>query len=128
MLSSLFQRGSNVAGRTGGINGLRYFGTTKQEAAVSLHKNVNYDLFYVENVDHIDDGPIIRKETLNDCMQLTNNVGMCVTAMKRGGCMTQINKNGNDYLWRNKEGACYYGPNSNSFPLQRGLQLHGGVR
>ena len=97
---------------------------------VSLKTDGLYDLFYVENVNKIDDGKdaIIRKETINDLYELSNNVGMKVSVMKRGGNMVQINKNGSDYLWRNKEGACYYGPNSNSFPLQRGLLLHGGVR
>merc|ERR1719223_2163383 len=35
---------------------------------------------------------------------------------------------GENYLWNNKEGACYYGPGTSDFPMTRGLILHGGIR
>ncbi|CAM9550362.1 unnamed protein product [Chrysoparadoxa australica] len=55
-------------------------------------------------------------------------MGMKVTAMKEGGNMVQVTKNGVDYVWDNKEGATYYGADTNAFPLTRGLILHGGIR
>jgi hypothetical protein len=51
-----------------------------------------------------------------------------VKAILMGGNLVSIEKNNQEYLWQNKEGATYYGRGSNAFPLNRGLILHGGIR
>ncbi|CAN0384912.1 unnamed protein product, partial [Discosporangium mesarthrocarpum] len=87
---------------------------------------VTHRLYYVDSLENIETGPITNKDV--PAWELKNNVGMSVKAMAEGGNMVQVSKNGVDYVWDNVEGATYYGANSNSFPLTRGLILHGGIR
>lgn len=90
-------------------------------------QETKHTLYFVDSLENIDNGrPDSSKEVA--AYQLSNNKGVKVTAMAEGGNMVQMSLNGEDYIWDNKEGAVYYGKDSNAFPLTRGLILHGGVR
>lgn len=86
-----------------------------------------HKLYFVNSLADIDKGKP-DYETDVPAFQLENNVGVKVTAMAEGANMVQLSLDGVDYIWDNKEGAVFYGANSNAFPLRRGLILHGGVR
>ena len=86
-----------------------------------------HTLYFVDSLERIDNGKPDSSKVV-PAYQLTNNKGVTVTAMAQGGNMVQLNLNGVDYVWDNKEGAVYYGANTNAFPLTRGLILHGGIR
>lgn len=115
---------------------IRYLSQDKMRAStnqVTLNKNATHDLFYVEGVSKIETGPIIGPKTV-PAYELSNNKGITVKAMREGGNMVQLNKNGKEYIWDNRDGACFYGgyepqkQTNFAFPLQKGLILHGGVR
>ncbi|CAN0225634.1 unnamed protein product [Ascophyllum nodosum] len=88
--------------------------------------DTTHRLYFVENIEYIETGPVTSTDV--PAWQLSNNVGMSVKAMAEGANMVQITKNNVDYVWGNVDGACYYGADTNTFPLTRGLIVHGGIR
>lgn len=96
-------------------------------AAVKISKSVK-ELTYVEDIFHIDSGPISAREVVK-AWTLENEFLSIKGVLMGGNLMGFVDKEtGEEYLWLNKEGAVGYGPNSNAFPLTRGLFLHGGIR
>jgi len=113
-----------------GHQSVRSFATLGQAKGVTV-KEIKHELTFVRNLGEIELGkPTLPSEHVK-AIELENNVGLKVKAMAEGGNMVGLTI-GDDpygsYVWDNKEGACYYGPQSNAFPLKRGLILHGGVR
>ncbi len=94
-------------------------------SGVTITKS-HYTLTFVESIDTIGNGPIVGREIV-DCWVLDNGI-LKVKALLMGGNLVSIEKDGQEYLWQNKEGATYYGRGSDAFPLHRGLVLHGGIR
>lgn len=90
-------------------------------------KDIKHELFFVDSINDIDAGKPQRSE-LVDALELTNIRGVSVKCMAQGGNMVGLTLGDTNYIWDNVEGACYYGPESDAFPLKRGLILHGGVR
>jgi len=66
--------------------------------------------------------------TLTSIYLVTSCVGLFPSRLYYIGVLEQVSKNGLNYVWDNVEGACYYGQDSDAFPLTRGLILHGGIR
>jgi len=93
---------------------------------VQFSNKEGHELAYVQAIRNIENGPISTRKV--PAFTLKNNAGIEVKAMAQGGCMVQLKKNGQEYIWDNREGAVYYGEGANAFPLDRGLILHGGVR
>lgn len=90
-------------------------------------KKTTHELTFVQDVDHIDSGPIIDRQDV-EAYEISNDLGVSFKVMRQGACIVNISKNGKNYVWNNKEGACYYGAGKDAFPLNRGLILHGGIR
>jgi hypothetical protein len=90
-------------------------------------RETTHTLYYVKSIADIDAGKPQWTEEI-DALELTNDKGVTVTAMPRGANMVELSIEGKNYVWENKAGATYYGAQSNSFPLSRGLILNGGVR
>lgn len=91
--------------------------------------DTTHKLYFVADVTEIDKGVPNNDFTREvHALELKNNKGLSVKCMAEGANMVGLSIDGTDYIWDNIEGACYYGPKSNAFPLQRGLILHGGVR
>lgn len=84
-----------------------------------------YVLTFVESVETISTGPIVGRDVV-DCWILDNG-RLEVKVIQRGGSVVSIEQGGREYLWQNKAGATYFGASSNTFPLVRGLILHGGI-
>jgi len=104
---------------------------TQRHAEGVTVKETEHKLTFVKSLDEIDLGRPTLPPKFVRALELENNKGLKVMAMAEGGNMCGLTIGGQpygDYVWDNKEGACYYGPNSNAFPLKRGLILHGGVR
>ena len=72
----------------------------------------NYALTFVESINNIEDGPIVGREIV-DCWVLDNGI-LKVKAILMGGNVVSIEKDGQEYLWQNKEGATYYGRGSDA--------------
>jgi len=70
--------------------------------------------------------PLYVQTDLNNLV--TSCVGLFPSRLYYIGVLEQVSKNGLNYVWDNVEGACYYGQDSDAFPLTRGLILHGGIR
>ena len=86
------------------------------------------ELTYVEDIHHIESGPISGREVV-EAWVLENEYLSIKGVLLGGNLMGFVDKEtGEEYLWLNNEGAVGYGANSNAFPLTRGLFLHGGVR
>lgn len=85
-------------------------------------------LTYVQDINHIDTGPISGREVVK--AWVLENEFLSIKGVLLGGNLMGFfdKETQKEYLWLNKEGAVGYGANSNSFPLKRGLFLHGGVR
>lgn len=95
--------------------------------AVKISKSTK-ELPYVQDINHIDSGPISGKEVV-EAWVLENEYLSIKGVLLGGNLMGFVDKETNEeYLWLNKEGAVGYGANSNAFPLTRGLFLHGGIR
>jgi len=113
-----------------GHQSVRSFATLSQAKGVT-QKEIKHELTFVKNLGEIELGKPTLPSQYVKAIELENNVGLKIKAMAEGGNMVGLTI-GDDpygaYVWDNKEGACYYGPNSNAFPLKRGLILHGGVR
>jgi len=94
-------------------------------SGVTITKS-HYALTFVESINQIENGPIIGREIV-DAWVLDNGI-LRVKAILMGGNVVSIEKDGQEYIWQNREGATYYGRGSDTFPLNRGLILHGGIR
>lgn len=101
----------------------------KQEASATVKISTSTkELPYVQDIHHIDSGPISAKEVV-EAWVLENEYLSIKGVLLGGNLMGFVDKESNEeYLWLNKEGAVGYGANSNAFPLTRGLFLHGGIR
>ena len=86
-----------------------------------------HELTYVKNISHIDTGPISGKELVKAWI-LDNGLIKAKVILMGGNMVSIVDNDGYEYIWLNKEGATHYGANSNAFPLERGLILHGGIR
>merc|ERR1719174_1969906 len=106
----------------------------KTDPGTVTREKTTYELAFVDSPAQITTGPVTEKVV--PAWKLTNDVGMSVTVIQQGACAVKVEKGGKNYLWENKAtkegdpptGACYYGENTNNFPLKRGLILHGGIR
>ena len=100
----------------------------KEGSACKITKSTKY-LTYVDTIQDIKkDGPIHGKE-LVEAWTLENEHLAVKGVLLGGNLMGFVDKEtGEEYLWLNKEGAVPYGPDSDAFPLKRGLTLHGGIR
>lgn len=85
-----------------------------------------HELTYVKDISHIDTGPISGKELVKAWI-LDNGLIKAKVILMGGNMVSIVDKDGYEYIWLNKEGATHYGANSNAFPLERGLILHGGI-
>lgn len=104
---------------------------TKNQVAGVTYTPSTHRLYYVPSIDDIDYNAV--GVPANDFMdvpafQLENNKGVKIKAMAKGANMVELSLDGNNFVWENIEGACYYGAGTNNFPLQRGLVLNGGIR
>ena len=86
-----------------------------------------HELTYVKDISHIDTGPISGKELVKAWI-LDNGLIKAKVILMGGNMVSIVDEGGYEYIWLNKEGATHYGANSNAFPLERGLILHGGIR
>lgn len=86
-----------------------------------------HELTYVKDISHIDTGPISGKELVKAWI-LDNGLIKAKVILMGGNMVSIVDQDGYEYIWLNKEGATHYGANSNAFPLERGLILHGGIR
>lgn len=86
-----------------------------------------HELTYVKNISHIDTGSISGKEIVKAWI-LDNGLIKAKVILMGGNMVSIVDEVGYEYIWLNKEGATHYGANSNAFPLERGLILHGGIR
>lgn len=98
-----------------------------EHSAVKIYED-SKELTYVEDINHINSGPISAREIVKAWV-LENEFLSIKGVLLGGNLMGFVDKEtGEEYLWLNKEGAVGYGADSNAFPLKRGLFLHGGVR
>ena len=96
-------------------------------AAVKISTNTK-ELTYVQDIYHIESGPISGKEVV-EAWVLENEYLSIKGVLLGENLMGFVDKEmDEEYIWLNKEGAVVYGANSNAFPLNRGLFLHGGIR
>ena len=112
-------------------------GTAVAPGSVTI-KETTQTLYFVPSIEDIDTGNGLWEETVN-AFEMENDMGVTVKAMPTGANLCEISMDGINYVWENNgivrgsdeppsSGGTYYGPGSNSFPLERGLILNGGVR
>lgn len=126
MLSSCTTNAEPIPGLTKKNEGLLLPDTIPENGDVSITKT-EHVLYYIEDLADIETGKPQWNETV-PALQLENNMGVKVKAMAKGGNLVELSIGDTNYIWENKEGAVYYGAESDAFPLKRGLILHGGVR
>ncbi|KAL7555337.1 hypothetical protein ACA910_012081 [Epithemia clementina (nom. ined.)] len=111
---------------------------SKVTAGFVTIQETSQTLYFVPSIADIDTGNGLTEETVS-ALQMENDVGVVVKAMPKGANLCEISLDGVNYVWENNgvvrgsgeapsSGGTYYGPGSNSFPLDRGLILNGGVR
>ncbi|CAE7246714.1 unnamed protein product [Symbiodinium sp. CCMP2456] len=86
-----------------------------------------HTLYYAPDFPDVGDMTKVTTEEV-PAWTLENDRGVRVKVMRKGGNLVELSKDGHPYVWDNTKGAIYYGVNSSTFPLTRGLYINGGVR
>ncbi|OLP86617.1 hypothetical protein AK812_SmicGene32244 [Symbiodinium microadriaticum] len=94
----------------------------KVTVATSTHT-----LYYAPDLPDVGDMTKVTTEEV-PAWTLENDRGVRAKVMRKGGNLVELSKDGHPYVWDNTKGAIYYGVNSSTFPLTRGLYINGGVR
>ncbi|CAE7568906.1 unnamed protein product, partial [Symbiodinium natans] len=94
----------------------------KVRLAASTHT-----LYYAPDFPDVGDMTKVTTEEV-PAWTLENDRGVRAKVMRKGGNLVELSKDGHPYVWDNTKGAIYYGVNSSTFPLTRGLYINGGVR
>ncbi|CAE6947599.1 unnamed protein product [Symbiodinium sp. CCMP2592] len=86
-----------------------------------------HTLYYAPDFPDVGDMTKVTTEEV-PAWTLENDRGVRAKVMRKGGNLVELSKDGHPYVWDNTKGAIYYGVNSSTFPLTRGLYINGGVR